>query len=153
MTFLTVEGYHRLQEELEHLCTVRRREVAGRLREALPEGDVLENGGLQDVVRDQLFLECRIAELRDVLGRAVVIRESGPRERVGLGSTVTVVELAESCPRETYRIVGSVEADPADGRISYACPLGQALIGRRAGEEVVIGAPAGELAFRVVEVE
>ncbi len=149
--FLTREGHQKLKQELDHLCTVRRREVAQRLHRALAEGDVLENAELEDARNEQAFVEGRILVLGSILRNAVIIEEEGPREAVGLGSRVSVVE--GDGPPETYHIVGSAEVDPAKGLISNASPLGQALMGCRVGEEAVVNAPDGTLVFKIVGIQ
>jgi len=150
-TFLTSEGHQRLEQELHHLRTVRRQEVARRLHDALEEGDILENAELEDARNEQAFVEGRILQLETMLGNAVIIEESGPRETVGLGSHVTVVE--GDGPPETYHIVGSAEADPIRGLISNESPLGQALMGQKVGEKAIVHAPAGQLVFEVVGIQ
>jgi transcription elongation factor GreA len=150
-TFLTSEGYDRLEEELHHLRKVKRQQVARRLHEALAEGDILENAELEDARNEQAFVEGRILTLETILRNAVIIEENGPRDSVGLGSRVTVVEGEE--PPETYHIVGSAEADPARGLISNESPLGRALMGRKVGETATVNAPAGLLVFEVVDIQ
>jgi len=147
-TFLTHEGYQKLKQELDYLRTVRRQEVAHRLHQTLTEGDILENAELEDARNEQAFVEGRILTLERMLGNMVIIEEEGPREAIGLGSRVTVVE--GDGPPEAYHIVGSAEVDPAKGLISNESPLGRALIGRKVGEEAVVNAPDGILVFKVV---
>ncbi|HEY72220.1 MAG: transcription elongation factor GreA [Chloroflexi bacterium] len=150
-TFLTSEGYQRLEQELEHLRKVRRQEVARRLHAALAEGDLIENAELEDARNEQSFVEGRILMLQRMLGSAVIIEEEGPRETVGLGSRVIVTE--GNGQREAYHIVGSAEADPTKGLISNASPLGHALMGRKVGETAEVNAPAGVLVFKIVEIQ
>lgn len=150
-TFLTPEGYQKLEQELEYLCKVRRKEIARRLHLALEEGSILENAELEDARNEQSFVEGRILTLGRMLHNAVIIEEKGPRETVGLGSRVTVVE--GDGPPETYHIVGSAEADPVKGLISNESPLGRGLMGRKIGEEVAVNAPGGKLEFKIVEIE
>jgi len=153
-TFLTREGYQKLEQELHYLRTVRRQEVAQRLHQALAEGDVLENAELEDARNEQSFVEGRILTLASMLGSAVIIEEierESPRETVGLGSRVTIVE--EDGPPETYHIVGSAEADPTKGLISNESPLGQALMDRKVGEKAVVNAPDGVLVFEVLGIQ
>jgi transcription elongation factor GreA len=148
--YLTREGYEKLDAELTRLRTVRRREVAQRLHEALAEGDLLENAELEAARNEQAFVEGRILELVDLLSRTEIIAEDGPDGVVGLGSRVTVAEGDEG--PETYHIVGSAEADPSEGKVSYESPLGKALMGHQVGDEVVVETPGGRLVFRVVEI-
>ena len=153
-SFLTAEGYERLQAELEHLETVRRREVAAKIQSAKEDGDISENAGYEQAKEEQAFLEGRIMTLQGILRAVTIIEEKGPTDRVGLGCRVTVVEVEgerHSLP-ETYRIVGSVEADPFSGCISNESPLGQALLGRGVGENVAVSAPGGEIRFEIVSI-
>jgi transcription elongation factor GreA len=149
--YLTREGYTKLDAELDHLRKVRRREVAQRLHEALSEGDLLENAELEAARNEQAFVEGRILELVDVLSRAEIITEEDPDGIVRLGSHVTVIE--GDGPRETYHIIGSAEADPSQGKVSYESPFGKALMGHEVGDEVVVHTPGGELVFTVVEID
>jgi transcription elongation factor GreA len=151
-TYLTQEGYEKLEKELEYLRTVRRREVSRRLELALEEGPLLENAELEDARNEQAFLEGRILMLERMLGEAVIIVEDeGPHETVEVGSHVTITETGG--PPETYRIVGSAEADPTRGYISNASPLGKALMGCKKGDKVTIDAPVGLLEFEVMGVQ
>jgi transcription elongation factor GreA len=152
-TFLTPEGQQKLEQELEHLRVVRRREVADRLHLALEEGDILENAELEDARNEQSFVEGRILELESMLGSAVTIEDNGPKDVVGLGTHATVVDLEADSVPETYHIVGSAEADPTKGRISNESPLGRALMGRKVGEQAIVEAPDGKLVFRIVEID
>jgi transcription elongation factor GreA len=151
-TFLTPEGLRKLEEELEYLRTVRRQAVAQRLRAVLEEEqDVLENAEYEDAKNEQAFVEGRILTLETILKNVAIIEEGGPADRVGIGSRVTVVEEEEE--PETYHIVGYAEADPKMGRISNQSPLGQALLGHRVGDEVIVNAPDGILRFQIIAIE
>ena len=150
-TFLTREGYQRLDQELNYLRTARRQQVARRLHDALTEGDLLENAELEDARNEQAFVEGRILTLEILLHDAVIIEEGGPRDTVGLGSRVTVAE--GDGPPETYHVVGSAEADPIQGLISNESPLGQALMGRKVGDTAEVNAPDGVLVFEIVGIE
>jgi len=151
-TFLTSEGLRKLEEELEYLRTVRRQAVAQRLRAVLEEEqDILENAEYEDAKNEQAFVEGRILTLETILKNVVIIEEGGPADRVSIGSRVTVVEEEEE--PETYHIVGYAEADPKMGRISNQSPLGQALLGHRVGDEVIVNAPDGILRFRIIAIE
>ncbi|MFL7794292.1 MAG: transcription elongation factor GreA, partial [Anaerolineae bacterium] len=133
-TFLTPEGYTKLEEELLYLKNVRRPEVAAAIHEAKMDGDVSENAGYEEAKRQQAFLEGRIITVETMLKSAVLIETEGPSDTVILGSRVTVVE--DGFDPETYTIVGSAEANPGDGRISNESPLGKALIGRKVDDMV-----------------
>jgi transcription elongation factor GreA len=151
-TYLTKQGYEKLEQELDYLRTVRRREIARRLELALEEGPLLENAELEDARNEQAFVEGRILMLERMLGDAVIIEEDeGPHEEVEVGSHVTITE-GNGSP-ETYRIVGSAEADPTKGFISTASPLGRALMGCKIGDKVTINAPDGALEFKVVGIQ
>jgi transcription elongation factor GreA len=150
-TFLTREGYQKLDQELNYLRTARRQQVARRLHDALTEGDLLENAELEDARNEQAFVEGRILRLETILHNAVIIEEDGPRDTVGLGSHVTVVE--GDGPPETYHVVGSAEADPTHGLISNESPLGRALMGRKVGDTAEVNAPDGVLVFEIVGIE
>ncbi len=151
--YLTDAGRERLEKELHHLRTVRRVEVAERIREAKAEGDISENAGYEDAKHEQSFVEGRISELEALLQRAVRIQdEAGPSGgTVILGCRVTILE--NGAEPETYQIVGSVEADPANGLISNQCPLGQALLGRRVGSEATVKTPGGLMTVRILKVD
>jgi transcription elongation factor GreA len=150
-TFLTKEGLKKLEEELHHLRTVRRAQVAERLHNAQEDGELIENAEYEDAKNEQAFVEGRILQLEQMLSNAVLIEDNGPEGVVSLGSRVTVRE-GNSKP-EVYMLVGAAEANPKEGRISNESPLGRALLGRRVGDEVKVNAPAGTLSFRVVAIE
>jgi transcription elongation factor GreA len=150
-TFLTPEGHQKLEEELHHLTTVRRVEVARAIHEAKMDGDVSENAGYDEAKRQQAFLEGRIMTIEMMLNNAVLIEANGPSETVILGSQVTVAE--EGFDPETYVIVGSVEANPADGRVSNHSPLGKALLGHRAGDTVAFDTPGGHVEMEILRIE
>jgi transcription elongation factor GreA len=149
--FLTLEGRHKLEEELEYLCTVRRAEVAERIRSAKEAGDIMENAAYDYAKEEQAFVEGRIQALERTLRKAMII-EGGSTDEVGLGALVTVMERDLDTP-ETYQIVGSVEADPKKGRISNESPIGKALLGHGVGDEVTVSTPGGILHFQIVSIE
>jgi transcription elongation factor GreA len=145
---LTAGGLAALERELAELTTVRRPEVILRVKHARELGDLRENADYEAARREQSFLEGRIREVEQTLRNAVVIttQDSGV---VHLGSTVEVDVEGE---RSTLHLVGPSEADPFQGRISDASPVGKALLGRRAGDEVVIQTPGRQVRYRVLEV-
>ena len=149
-TFLTPEGYQKLEEELDLLKNVRRPEVAAAIHEAKMDGDVSENAGYEEAKRQQAFLEGRIITVETMLKNAVLIEANGPSDTVVLGSQVTVVE--DGFDPETYTIVGSAEANPGDGRISNESPLGKALIGRKEGDMVAFEAPGGQVQMKLISI-
>jgi transcription elongation factor GreA len=153
-TFLTRDGMQRIEEELEYLRTVRREEVAQRLHEAMEGGDIQENAEYEDARNERAFVEGRILTLEKILSNVVLIEEgSGPTDRVGLGSHVTVVEVnGEDGEPEQYHVVGSAEADPVAGRISNESPLGRQLMGYQVGDIVTVNAPDGPLKFKIMAI-
>ncbi len=149
--YLTPEGLKKLEDELEYLKTVRRAEVAQRLHDAMAEGEVEENPEYEDAKNEQAFVEGRILEIETILANAVLIENKGPSNEVRLGSKVTITELG-SGSKEHYIIVGSAEADPANGRISNESPLGRALLGHKVNDVVSVQAPEGEIKFKVTHI-
>jgi transcription elongation factor GreA len=150
-TYLTPEGFEKLEAELDHLKTVRRVEVASAIHEAKMDGDVSENAGYEEAKRQQAFLEGRIMTIEAMLKSAVLIESNGPSDTVVLGSQVTVVE--DGWDPETYTIVGSAEADPGSGRISNESPLGKALMGQQAGIKVTYQSPGGQIEMEILSIE
>jgi len=150
-TFLTPEGYQKLEDELHYLKTVRRPEVADAIHEAKMDGDVSENAGYEEAKRQQAFLEGRIMTIEGMLNNAVIIESNGPTDTVILGAQVTVVE--DGFDPETYVIVGSAEANPGNGRISNESPLGKALMGHHAGDRVTFQTPGGTVEMEILEIE
>lgn len=151
--FLTPEGHQRLQEELEHLRTVKRQEVAQRLREAMEDGGdmgVDSDAEYEAAKNEQAFVEGRIQELETLLANARVIQDTGNREVVEVGAHVTIQE--DGVEPEEYIVVGRAEANPREGRISNESPLGKALMGHRAGDEVRVDAPGGSFNVQILKV-
>lgn len=151
VTFLTREGYQKLQEELEYLRTVKRKEVADRLHEALEGGELIENAEYEAAKNEQAFVEGRIQELEVLLASARIIEEGGDKNTVQLGSRVTIQE--EGFEPETYIIVGAAEANPREGRISNESPIGKAILNHRVGDEVTVDAPAGTYKVKILKIE
>lgn len=149
--YLTPDGKRKLEEELEHLSIVKRKELAQRLHVAVKQGDLSENADYIQAKEEQGFVEGRIRTIQALL-RNVVLIEEQVGGAVRLGSKITVVEdgLDE---RETFMLVGAAEADPTQGRISNVSPLGQKLLGKKVGDKVKIQAPAGEMVFEIVAIE
>jgi transcription elongation factor GreA len=149
---LTVDGLTKLEKELEYLKTVRRREVAERIKQAIEFGDITDNSEYEDAKNEQGFIEGRILTIEKMLRNARVLNESDVQtDQVGLGSQVVLKDL-ESGEKAQYTIVGSAEADPAAYKISNESPVGQALIGKKAGEEVEINVPAGIMRYRIEKI-
>ncbi|MFV0315082.1 MAG: transcription elongation factor GreA [Anaerotignum sp.] len=146
---LTYDGLKRMEEELETLKTVKRKEVAEKIKEARGQGDLSENAEYDAAKEEQAEIEARIVVLEKMLRNAEVIdEEEVPNDVIGLGSTVELYDI-EFDETMTYTIVGSAEADPMNGRISNESPVGMALLGQATGAKVSIDTPDGEVAFEV----
>ena len=151
---MSSERLQALREELNFLETVREKEVAELIKEARSFGDLSENSEYDEAKAEQGKLYSKIAELKDLIENAEIVDNSDadlPKDSVTLGSIVDVVDLEDNF-EETFEIVGSQEANPREGRISDDSPLGKGLHGHRAGDTVIIEAPAGMLQFRIVSV-
>ena len=149
---LTQEGLDKLIEELDELKSVKRKEVAEKIKVALSFGDLSENSEYDEAKNDQAMVEARIAEIEVMLKSVQIIdEESLSYDVIHVGSTVKLFD-EEFGEEVTYRIVGSSEADPMNERISDESPLGRALIERGAGERVEVEAPAGLAYYKVLEI-
>jgi transcription elongation factor GreA len=149
---LTQEGLASLKAELDHLSTTRRREVAGRIKEAREFGDISENAEYDDAKNEQAMLEARIATLEDKLRSATVVDASDlGTDVVRVGSIVHVKD--EAGKSNKYTIVGSAEAKPAEARLSNESPVGKALLGKKRGEEVKITTPRGERQLKITKID
>jgi transcription elongation factor GreA len=149
-TFLTRAGFERLTKELEYLRNVRRPEVADHIRIAKEDGDLSENAGYDAAKDEQAFVEGRILTLESILKNVQIIQNRQDSEFITLGSKVKVRE--DGYEPEVFQIVGSTEANPAEGRISNVSPLGQALLGRRVSENVEVSTPGGVSTFVILEI-
>ena len=150
--YLTAGGVENLRHELDHLIHVKRPALAERLRKAIQQGDLKENADYITAKEEQGFLEGRIQQIEAMLRNAVIIQEDGPRDEVGLGSRVVVIEEGAE-ESETFQIVGPAEADPINGRVSNESPLGRALLRHRIGDSVTVEAPGGEIVFRITAIQ
>ncbi|MGN0940465.1 MAG: transcription elongation factor GreA [Selenomonadaceae bacterium] len=149
---LTKDGLKKMQDELENLKTVRRKEVAERLKEAIALGDLSENSEYDDAKNEQAFIEGRIQELTVKLRNVEVISdENKSKSVVQMGSHVVVRDIEED-EEEEYTIVGSAEADPMEGRISNESPVGEAILGKKVGTVVDVLAPAGIIKYKIVKI-
>ena len=150
---LTEDGYNKLVDKVNYLKSVRRIEIAERLKAAIALGDLSENSEYDDAKNEQAFLEGEIQELEAKIRKSDIIK-AGSGDVVQMGSQVVVVDLefAEDGP-ETFMIVGSTEADPDEGKISNESPLGQALIGQKVGAVVDVHAPAGVIKYEIKEIK
>lgn len=149
---MTTEGLKKLEEELEHLRTVRRREVAERIKQAREFGDISENSEYEDAKNEQAFIEGRILTLEKMLRNARVVTEAEQDTTVvNLGSVVRVEDLDEGDSIE-YTIVSSMEADPGLFKISNESPVGKALLGQKVNSTVEVLTPGGTLRLKLTEI-
>lgn len=146
---LTQEGLDKLKKELEVLVNEKRKEVIERIQEAVAHGDLSENADYAQAKEEQAFIEGRIQELEEVIKNAELIQGNGNKGLVGIGSKVRVRVNGEE---RTYSIVGSNEANPAQGRISNESLVGQRLLGTKPGDRVNIETPAGVAEYEVLEI-
>ena len=150
-SYLTLEGFNKLQAELDYLRTIKRQQVADRLHEAMEGGELIEDAEYEAAKNEQAFVEGRIQELEILLANARVIEETGKMDVVQLAAKVTIQE--DTLEPENYVIVGPAEANPREGRISNESPLGRALLGHRKGDLVTVNAPDGSFTIRILKVE
>ncbi|MDD2282019.1 MAG: transcription elongation factor GreA [Eubacteriales bacterium] len=147
---LTPDGYRRLEEELELLRTVRRKEIAERIKEALAFGDISENSEYDDAKQEQAFVEGRVFYLEKTLRNARVLEDDEiTAEKVGIGSIVLLRDLEYNEELE-YTIVSSAEANPNDNKISNESPVGRAISGQQVGSIVEVTVPAGTLKYEIL---
>jgi transcription elongation factor GreA len=150
---MTAEALDALRAELKHKEEVEKPALAARLKTAIEMGDLSENADYAAAKEDQSFLQGRIDELKQMIRWATIIEEKvGSYDSVELGCHVTVLEEGEGEP-ETFRLVGKVEANPREGRISDESPLGRALLHHKVGDTVRVEAPDGDIVFKIVEIE
>lgn len=149
---MTNEGKEKLEQELEHLKAVKRKEVVERIKIARSFGDLSENSEYDSAKEEQAFVEGRITTIENMIRNAKIIVDNNlDTSTVALGKTVTFVELPNG-DEETYSIVGSVEADPFNGKISNDSPIAKSLIGKKVGDKVSIQTPGGEMSVKIVSI-
>ncbi len=150
--YISRSGLEKLQNELKELTTVRKREIATRIKKAKEFGDLSENSEYDDAKNEQAFIEGRISEIENILKNAKIIEEVACKttDEVCVGHTV-VVDFAKG--EAKFKIVGSYEADPEMGLISNESPIGKALLGKKKGDEVTVQVPAGELKYKVKSIK
>jgi len=155
-TLVTKEGLKKLKKELDQLKTVRRQDVAKRLKEAISYGDLSENSEYEEAKNEQAFLEGRILELENKIKNAKIIGSkkdaAGRGKTIEIGSTVTVRNKTDNDEPDTYTIVGSTEADPIEKKISNESPLGKIFLGCKKGDNVDVSTPAGNLKYEILKV-
>ena len=146
-TYLSRDGLGKLRAELDEMITVKRPEVADRIHDAKEHGDLSENAEYEDAKNEQAFVEGRIQTLEAIIKNATIIDEHHSTDHVQIGSTVSVESGDGS---ESFTIVGSAEAKPAEGRISNESPVGRALLGKKKGDKVLVRVPAGDFTYKNV---
>lgn len=150
---MTQAGKEKLEQELEYLKTVRRKEVVERIKIARSFGDLSENSEYDAAKDEQAFVEGRVTQLENMIRNAVIIEENMENSStVTLGKSVTFVELPDG-DEETYTIVGSAEADPFEGKISNDSPIARNLIGKQVGDEVTVQTPGGDMRVKIVSIK
>jgi transcription elongation factor GreA len=150
---LTQEGLKKLEDELDHLKSVKRKEVAERIKVAISYGDISENSEYDDAKNEQAFIEGRVITLEKMLRNARIIQEDEvDTEAVSVGSTVILKDI-EFDDQVEYTIVGSAESDPLQNKISNESPVGQALLGKRKGTVVDVNVPAGVLQYEILDIK
>lgn len=150
---LTPEGLKKIEDELEHHKSVKRREVAERIKLAISYGDISENSEYEDAKNEQAFVEGRIMTLEKMLRNARIIHgDDVTTDAVSIGSTVQLKDI-EFDEEVEYTIVGSAEADPANNKISNESPVGRALLGKSRGSMVEVAVPAGTIQFQVLNIK
>lgn len=152
ITVLTRAGEEKLKAELDELKSVRRHEVAEKIKVALSFGDLSENSEYDEAKNEQGVIESRIAEIENVLAHSQVIDDDDiSTEKVGIGTTVKLLDMDMDEEME-FRIVGTKEADIDSGRMSDESPIGRAIMNREVGEEVTIEVPDGEIKMKILEI-
>ncbi|EST90736.1 transcription elongation factor GreA [Vagococcus lutrae] len=150
---MTLEGKAKLEQELEELKTVKRKEIVERIKIARSFGDLSENSEYESAKDEQAFVEGRITTLENMIRFAEIIDNNGADENeVSIGRTITFIELPDG-EEEVYTIVGSAEADPMAGKISNDSPIAKALIGRKLNEEVTIDTPGGDMHVKITKID
>ncbi len=148
--YLTPERFEELKNELNNLKTVRRIEVADRLKRAKELGDLSENAEYTEAREEQTAIETRIAELEEMMKNASVIQGGAGKDKVHVGSTV---EVEKNKQQMKYKIVGPEEANPAGGLISNESPLGKSFLDKKVGDSVKVKTPSGEVAYKILNIE
>jgi len=151
LTLVTKDGLQKLVNELEQLKTVRRKEVAEKIKEAISYGDLSENSEYEEAKNDQAFVEGRILQLEEKVKNAKIIKEAVGVKTVQLGTTVHLQNLTKGKDEiEVFTIVGSTEADPFEFRISNESPVGSILLDKKKGDVVKVKIPAGSVEYMIV---
>lgn len=149
---MSAERLEQIKQELEYLQTVREKEVAEQIREARSFGDLSENSEYDEAKTEQGKLYSKIAELKNLIDNAEIIEKTKDTGKIVMGSYITVLDL-DFNEEQVYRIVGSQEANPMEGKISDESPFGAALIGCKKGDRVKVEVPSGTLNYEIVEIK
>ena len=150
---LTYAGLKAIEDELENLKVVKRKEVAGKIKEAREQGDLSENAEYDAAKDEQRDIEARIEELEKILKNAeVVVEDEVDLDKINIGCIVKILDVEYSEELE-YKIVGSTEANSLKGKISNESPVGKALIGHKVGDTVEVETPAGVFAYKILEIQ
>jgi transcription elongation factor GreA len=152
IVYLTAEGKEDLERELKTLVNDRRPQLALKLKEAVAMGDLKENADYHDTREQMSLLDGRVQYIESVLKNAQVIQKTDDNSVVSIGSTVTIREEGTK-EDETYMIVGAAEANPREGKISQKSPIGEALLGRKKGDSVLVNTPNGKVSFKIRKIE
>ena len=151
-TYLTREGLEKLQAELTHLRTDKRREVADSIQQSRERGGTVSNAEYEEAINERSFVESRIQTLSEMISSASIIAEErGDRDAVDVGARVTV-RNPQGKPA-TYTITGSAESDPAQGKISNVSPIGKSLLGKKVGEIAEVNVPSGKIELEIISIE
>ena len=150
---LTKEGYDKIVAEHDELVSVKRAEVAERIKEAISYGDISENAEYDSAKNEQAELEERIHQLQEMLRKAKIVQEEDVKgDKVNIGLKVTVKDI-DTGDKEVFSIVGATESDPFNGKISTESSVGKALIGKKKGETVAIEVPDGIINYKIMKIE
>ena len=150
---VTQEGYDKIVAEHDELVSVKRAEVAERIKEAISYGDISENAEYDSAKNEQAELEERIHELEEMLRKAKIVSEEEMKgDKVNIGLKVTVKDI-DTGEKEVFSIVGATESDPFSGKISTESPVGKALIGKKKGETVAVEIPDGVINYKIMKIE
>jgi transcription elongation factor GreA len=154
-TLVTKEGFSKLQEELDELRNVKRKDVAARIKEAISYGDLSENSEYEEAKNEQAFVEGRILELEEKVKNVKIIADKDTKgtKTVQLGTTVHLQNLTKGKEIEVYSIVGSEEADPFEGKISNESPVGSAVLDKEKGDVIKAHVPAGKVEYKIIKLD
>lgn len=148
--YITLEGLEKIKKELDYLKTTKRKEVADKIGYAASFGDLSENAAYQRAKEDQGFLEGKILELEEIVRSAKIIEKPKQTDRVQIGS---IILIDSGDKTEKFQVVGTEEANPMEGKISYQSPLGQALMDKKAGAKIKIDTPDGKIQYKIIKID